>query len=272
MTAKKIENGLIPFYGIEIPTAWVDGVAFVAMKPIVEAMGLSWASQTEKLKKDKRFDIETVGFLGKDQRTREMLSLTAEHLHGWLYSINPNKVREDLRETIITFQKETFKVINDYWNKGYAVNEKKIKQSYAGRIAGLTFGLKSKDKKIARLEEEIRLLKSQRADQKLIPDKTIDDKMQILAKMVDDSIKNNSWDWSYMQERAKTLSLYVKYIQANGTEQQKFMLQEIEKYKDKYVKASNQHQEEKFKREKLKNIIDQYVLISNQMLKYRFEE
>jgi len=117
-----MQTGIIEFHGKALLTAKdiESGRVYVAMRPIVEGMGLSWGSQFDRINKDKRFDIKTVDFTGKDNKPRKMMSLATEHLAGWLYSINPNKVRKDLRETIIAYQKETFNAINDYWNKGSA--------------------------------------------------------------------------------------------------------------------------------------------------------
>ncbi len=39
----------LPFHGQKIITAMVAGVAYVAMKPIVENIGLDWKSQYAKL-------------------------------------------------------------------------------------------------------------------------------------------------------------------------------------------------------------------------------
>lgn len=43
-------------------------------------------------------------------------------LDGWLFSINPAKVREDKRELVERYQEECFVVLHDYWTKGQATN------------------------------------------------------------------------------------------------------------------------------------------------------
>jgi len=116
-----MQTGVVPFHGKALLTAKdvESGKIYVAMKPIVENMGLSWSTQTEKLKSDQRYSLIEIPFETKGG-IQEMLSLPLAQLAGYLFSINPNKVREDLRGTIIAYQRETMDAINSYWMKGYA--------------------------------------------------------------------------------------------------------------------------------------------------------
>jgi len=114
-----METAVIKFHHSEILTAKENGKVYVALKPIVDGMGLEWARQSDKVKSDDRFNYRLMYMVAKDGKTREMGSLRLDQLAGFLYSINPNKVKAELKDKIIAFQKETFNVINDYWNKGY---------------------------------------------------------------------------------------------------------------------------------------------------------
>lgn len=99
------------------------GEKFVALKPIVEVLGLDWGSQRKKLARLQRegvaispYPVPTAGGV------QEMLFIRVEDLPAYLYSINSSKVKPELREKLVKFKKETVKVINDYWNKGAVVN------------------------------------------------------------------------------------------------------------------------------------------------------
>lgn len=46
-----VNTTYIPFNGQQILTAMAAGVAYVAMRPIVENIGIDWAAQFVKLKK-----------------------------------------------------------------------------------------------------------------------------------------------------------------------------------------------------------------------------
>ena len=113
-----LQTALIDFQDSKLLTAYEEntGKTYVALKPIVEGMGLDWKSQYAKVKEDKRYGVITIPYRTKGG-TQEMVSLDADHLPAFLYSINPNRVRKDLRDRIIAFQRETFQVINDYWRK-----------------------------------------------------------------------------------------------------------------------------------------------------------
>lgn len=116
-----VSTSYVPFNGQQIITAMAAGVAYVAMKPIVENLGMSWSTQMRKLlnQKDKygyaHMNIPSKGGI------QEMLCLPLKKLNGWLFSINPEKVRADIRDKLIQYQEECFTVLHDYWTKGAAV-------------------------------------------------------------------------------------------------------------------------------------------------------
>lgn len=113
----------LPFHGQQIITAMAAGVAYVAMKPVVENLGLSWSTQSQKINKqwDKfgcvHMNIPSLGGIQK------MLCLPMKKLNGWLFSINPAKVRDDIRERLVRYQEECFTALHDYWTKGAAIRK-----------------------------------------------------------------------------------------------------------------------------------------------------
>jgi hypothetical protein len=112
----QLQTALINFQHTELLTARdTEGKIFVALKPLVNGMGLDWKSQYAKIKNDSRFNCGDNTMVGLDGKNREMVTLNLDHLPAYLYSINPNRVKKELRDTIIAFQSETFSVINNYW-------------------------------------------------------------------------------------------------------------------------------------------------------------
>jgi ribosomal protein L7/L12 len=113
-----MEIGIIQFHETSFTTAQdsVSGSIYVAMKPLVEAIGLSWKSQMIKIKSDTRLTLRNIEYK-TDGGVQEMISMLLDHLPAYLYSINPKKVRVDLQEKVLSFQFETFGVINSYWKK-----------------------------------------------------------------------------------------------------------------------------------------------------------
>lgn len=109
------------FLGQEITLIDNNGVAFVAMREVVEGIGLNWASQSVKLNQNcSKFNCCHIATVAEDGKNREMLCMPIKKLNGWLFSINPNKVRSDLKERLENYQEECFLALWDYWTTGIA--------------------------------------------------------------------------------------------------------------------------------------------------------
>jgi hypothetical protein len=113
----------VPFHGDEIVTFEAEGVRYVAMRRIVENMGLSWGSQHDKLMDQKtKFSCTDIATTGADGKIYEMLAMPVEKLPLWLASINPNKIKsEPTRAKVERYQAESAIALHDYWTKGVAV-------------------------------------------------------------------------------------------------------------------------------------------------------
>ncbi|EEW3673669.1 phage antirepressor Ant [Escherichia coli] len=121
-----VNTSYVPFNGQQIITAMAAGVAYVAMKPIVENLGMSWGTQQQKLMKQlDKFNCIHMNMVAADGKLRKLLCLPLKKLNGWLFSINPEKVRADIRDKLIQYQEECFTVLHDYWTKGKAENARK---------------------------------------------------------------------------------------------------------------------------------------------------
>ncbi|EAN5735804.1 phage antirepressor Ant, partial [Salmonella enterica] len=120
-----VNTSYVPFNGQQIITAMAAGVAYVAMKPIVENLGMSWGTQQQKLARN----VGKFGHIHMNMPSaggiQKMLVLPLKKLNGWLFSINPEKVRADIRDKLIKYQEECFTVLHDYWTKGKAENLRK---------------------------------------------------------------------------------------------------------------------------------------------------
>lgn len=114
----------VDFHGSPLQTFKQDDVPYVVMRPIVEAFGLKWEKQRERLNRDSRFHPSTplMGGGAKGGVTREMLCLPLMEVNAWLFSINVNKVRADLRDGLILYQRECVAVLYHYWMHGAAIN------------------------------------------------------------------------------------------------------------------------------------------------------
>jgi len=125
----KIER--VAFYSDEILAIYEDGQIWVAVRPIIENLGLNWSKQYRKILADPVLSQvvaqKATTSKGEDGKTYtvKMLCLPVEYLNGFLFKINPNKVKsEETREKIIRYQKECYRVLYEYFFEGYAINKR----------------------------------------------------------------------------------------------------------------------------------------------------
>ncbi|HCJ5896673.1 phage antirepressor N-terminal domain-containing protein [Shigella sonnei] len=130
-----VNTSYVPFNGQQILTAVAAGVTYVAMRQIVENIGIDWTGQSVKLRKMKdKFNCRDISMVAADGKLRKLLCIPLKKLNGWLFSINPEKVRADIRDKLIQYQEECFTVLHDYWTKGHVVNPRKAKKALPGKI------------------------------------------------------------------------------------------------------------------------------------------
>ncbi|HCN5049031.1 TPA: phage antirepressor Ant [Escherichia coli] len=125
----------VPFHGAELYVVNHNGEPYTPMKPIVEGMGMDWASQFTKIKQRFKTSIVKITMqLPGDEQRREIICLALRKLAGWLQTISPNKVRPEIRDKVIQYQEECDDVLYEYWTKGHVVNPRKAKKALPGKI------------------------------------------------------------------------------------------------------------------------------------------
>lgn len=118
----------VSFHNAELYLVEHNGQPYTPMKPIVDGMGLDWAAQFNKLKQKFASTIAEIAMVANDGKIRLMICLPIRKLAAWLYSVNSNKVKPELRDTVIKYQEECDDVLWDYWTKGKAVNPRTTKK------------------------------------------------------------------------------------------------------------------------------------------------
>lgn len=115
----------VMFKGDTLTTIQNKGTEYVAMKPVVEAIGLNWGSQSVKLNKNReKFGCCDIA-IPSNGGIQQTLCIPLRKLNGWLFSINPSKVKAAIRDKLIAYQEECFATLHDYWTKGVALNPRK---------------------------------------------------------------------------------------------------------------------------------------------------
>ena len=106
----------VPFHGAELYVVNHNGEPYTPMKPIVEGMGMDWASQFTKLKQRFAKGIVEIA-IPSVGGVQTMICLALRKLNGWLQTISPNKVRPEIRDNVIQYQEECDDVLYEYWTK-----------------------------------------------------------------------------------------------------------------------------------------------------------
>lgn len=117
----------VPFHGDELYVINHHGEPYTPMRPIIDGMGMDWASQFTKLKQRFKTSVVkiTMQLPGDDQR-RDVICLALRKLAAWLNTISPNKVRSEIRERVIRYQEECDDVLYEYWTKGQVSNPRSM--------------------------------------------------------------------------------------------------------------------------------------------------
>lgn len=142
----------IDFHGDQLLTCQQSGEPYVAMRRVVENIGLNWAGQHAKLidnaTKFSCMDIHTPDARGHIQ---PMLSMPVAKLPLWLATINPNKIPDPIkRAKVELYQAESAIVLHDYWTKGIAIRGDmdgmvtSIDDKVMGAIGGMLKGIVNK--------------------------------------------------------------------------------------------------------------------------------
>ena len=100
------------FHGTQLIGFENENGTFVALKPIVEGMGLAWNKQLARLKRDPILkEGMTVMVIPSEGGAQESTVLRLGLLHGWLFTIDSTRVRAGIRDRVLTFQRECYDVL-----------------------------------------------------------------------------------------------------------------------------------------------------------------
>lgn len=110
----------VTFHGDTIFCLTHENQPYTPAKPIVENLGLGWASQSQKLNSNKARWGVTIIVIPSESGDQQMLCLPVRKLPAYLSSINPKKVRPELRAKIELYQNESDDALWNYWINGRA--------------------------------------------------------------------------------------------------------------------------------------------------------
>lgn len=109
----------ISFHGQTVPVFSHNNQHYVAMKPIVENIGLDWVSQYKKIQRSEilKSGMVMMTIPATDGKTYETACLPLDYLNGWLFGVDAKRVKPEIRERLLTYQRECFRVLNNHFNQ-----------------------------------------------------------------------------------------------------------------------------------------------------------
>ena len=104
---------IVKFNNQQVPVFFHNDKPYVAMKPICENIGLDWVSQHKRLKRNHVLNSTMVimTIVAQDSKEREAVCLPLGFLNGWLMGVDANKVRPEIKETLVKYQLECYDVL-----------------------------------------------------------------------------------------------------------------------------------------------------------------
>jgi hypothetical protein len=135
----------------------IEETQSVVIKDICLALGIDGNTQIKKLQADESFESKLIK-VQTNGGMQEVFTIPLSKLNGWLFSINPNKVKPEVKEKLIQYKKECFNVLNNYFNNGIAVNHRASNSD----LQKILNQIEKQNQKIKQLENKLSLQKQEK--------------------------------------------------------------------------------------------------------------
>lgn len=111
----------VNFRGDELYGFRQDDGVFVALKPIVEAMGMDWSAQYRRVQRDPVL-AEGIAIMATPfgrQGGQEAVCLKMELVNGWLFTIDSERIpNPEVRDRVLLYKRECYEVLFKHFYKG----------------------------------------------------------------------------------------------------------------------------------------------------------
>ena len=116
----------VNFRGDDLVAFERDDGMFVALKPIVEGMGVNWEGQRQRIHRDPILSEGTCMMQVPFGRggAQDALCLKFDLVNGWLFTIDSSRIKDDeVRARVLTYQRECYRVLFDHFYRGERTTE-----------------------------------------------------------------------------------------------------------------------------------------------------
>ncbi|MCA9968646.1 MAG: ORF6C domain-containing protein [Anaerolineales bacterium] len=116
-----IEQKEVAFYEDQlIAVRLANGDIYVPAKPICELLGVDWGGQYRRIQRDAVLSdvIRSIDVTSTDRGTRPMVCLPLDFVSGFLFGLNAARVKPELRQRVILYQRECYTVLSEAFREG----------------------------------------------------------------------------------------------------------------------------------------------------------
>jgi HAMP domain-containing protein len=124
-----VEQKEVEFYGdVIIAVRTSDGSVHVPVRPVCDLLGVNWAAQYRRINRDAVLaeelrSVEITAQEGERMVARKMQCLPLDYISGFLFGINADRVKPDLKERVVRYQRECYKVLAEAFQEGRLTSE-----------------------------------------------------------------------------------------------------------------------------------------------------
>lgn len=108
----------VNFRGDELYGFKQDDGTFLAMKPMVDGIGISWQGQHDRVHRDPILSegVRVIRIPFGRGGPQDMLCIKLELVNGWLFGIDSSRIKDEaVRERVILYQRECYQVLHDHF-------------------------------------------------------------------------------------------------------------------------------------------------------------
>lgn len=107
---------IVKFNNQQVPVFFHNEKPYVVMKPICENIGLDWRSQLKRIKRNQVLNQGVVMMTTPSVKgDQDSVALPLGMLNGWLLGVDANKVRPEIKDTLIKYQLECYDVLYQHF-------------------------------------------------------------------------------------------------------------------------------------------------------------
>lgn len=102
----------------------------IPLRPLCDHLELNWSGQLQRIRRDPVLSAELGSVfvthteparsadLKETEATREMVCLPLDYLNGWLFGVNANRVKDSIRDRLLRYQRECYRVLFEAFQEG----------------------------------------------------------------------------------------------------------------------------------------------------------